>query len=549
METPRVAQLPGLAAVVEDDDEFRVSAAAAAAAAAKAKAKANRRVGFVVVNIDESEVSVKSSSTGSSLAEASLAEASLPWDFTSPASSRSDDASPEGSEPSGDQLEKYAQRWRISAEVAACGSGTGLRAHTQASSAQPAQAATADDSVAESLDVEVSVMAHSHRYSEMRRSELGSFSGFEREPSEMRGSGDKFGRRLARDRNSQSSSQSSSGNSMSSVSSATLSKALAMHQTALEEATSVAKRLEAPAEDEPLLALSRSSMDSRARRQRFLSMVVLWALPTACCVWYAAAIFFPIEATAAAPALLWTPGASVWVNGTVSCCPKPALCSEGWAQFWLLVAARLSAFAMYPSLLLVFLSKCHAALRFLSRTFVAELLPLSHLHDMHTFHGLVFASLALLHTVVHLVRWGLRGEIRPFLGRWTGTSGAIGMALMLAVTGSMLMPRLLRCPKRLSRLAALGNAPFELRFNIHYCFILLAVALCIHSSRLLILTLVAVCAWMSDYVYQVICRTFRLDVVEFTRLEDGGVQVLWSNPKGFGICHRGLELRTLSRQV
>eukprot|EP00964_Phaeocystis_antarctica_P131560 scaffold95478_cov69-Phaeocystis_antarctica.AAC.1 len=60
-------------------------------------------------------------------------------------------------------------------------------------------------------------------------------------------------------------------------------------------------------------------------------MVVLWALPTACCVWYAAAIFFPIEATAAAPALLWTPGASVWVNGTVSCCPKPALCSEGWA--------------------------------------------------------------------------------------------------------------------------------------------------------------------------------------------------------------------------
>ena len=154
METPRVAQLPGLAAVIEDDDEFRVSAAAAVVAAAKA-AKANRRVGFVVVNIDESEVSVKSSSTGSSLAEASLAEASLPWDFTSPASSRSDDASPEGSEPSGDQLEKNAQRWRISAGVAACGSGTGLRAHTQASSAQPAQAATADDSVAESLDVEV----------------------------------------------------------------------------------------------------------------------------------------------------------------------------------------------------------------------------------------------------------------------------------------------------------------------------------------------------------------------------------------------------------
>lgn len=90
----------------------------------------------------------------------------------------------------------------------------------------------------------------------------------------------------------------------------------------------------------------------------------------------------------------------------------------------------------------------------------------------------------------------------------------------------MLLPRLLRCP-RLGRLAALGKTPFELRFNIHYCFIPLAVALCIHAgSRLQVLTLVATSVWMSDYVYQVIFRTFRLDVVEFTRLQDGGVQVL-----------------------
>ena len=126
----------------------------------------------------------------------------------------------------------------------------------------------------------------------------------------------------------------------------------------------------------------------------------------------------------------------------------------------------------------------------------------------------------------------------------------------------MLLPRLLQCPK-LGRLTALGKTPFELRFNMHYCFIPLAVALCIHAERLLILTLVATCAWLSDYTYQVVFRTFRLDVVEFTRLKDGGVQardrsrdsngtspsyhshtphpelstvpsqVLWANPKGF----------------
>ena len=199
-----------------------------------------------------------------------------------------------------------------------------------------------------------------------------------------------------------------STNHLGDVSDGTLAKNAAVRQAAHDQAKAVeSERLSGQdvAEDDPLLdGSSRSSMDTRARRQRFFSMLVLWAVPTACTVWYAAAIFFPVDAQAAAPVLLWTPGATVWINGTVvSCCPKPALCSEGWVQFWLLVAARVSAFAMYPSMLLVFLSKCHAALRFLSRTFVAELLPLSHFHDTHTFHGILFASLALLHTVVHLV--------------------------------------------------------------------------------------------------------------------------------------------------
>ena len=287
---------------------------------------------------------------------------------------------------------KYAQKkWLASAEAAA-----------------GAEEATADDSVPQSLDVELSVrLSFCTEESSARTS--------------SRRTRDKFRSSVFRVQ--------------------TLIKAgdeaRASQQAAVNQAAAVSERLSlAAAEDEPLLDdSSRSSMDSRVRRQRILSMVVLWALPTACCVWYAAAIFFPVGAQAAVPALLWTPGAAAWVNGKISCCPKPALCSEGWAQFWLLVAARLSAFAMYPSLLLVFLSKCHAVLRFLSRTFVAEILPISHLHDMHTFHGLVFASLALCHTVVHLVRWGLRGEIDNLLGRWTGMSGTIGMALMLAVTG------------------------------------------------------------------------------------------------------------------
>jgi len=248
-------------------------------------------------------------------------------------------------------------------------------------------------------------------------------------------------------------------------------------QAAVLQATAVSKKMQERldiSEEESLLAHADSVLEARSRKQRVFGGV-LWALPTAFSVWYAAAIFFVPSAHVVAPALLWTPGVTTWVNGTLMCCPKPSLCSEGWAQFWLLVAARLSAFAMYPSLLLVFFSKCHASLRFLSRSFVAELLPFAHLHSMHTVQGVAFASLALLHTFVHLVRWGLRGELAIHCGLWAGMSGLFGMALMLGTTCSMLLPRLQ------GRLAALGKAPFELRFRVHWLFLPLGFVLCYHA--------------------------------------------------------------------
>ena len=40
-------------------------------------------------------------------------------------------------------------------------------------------------------------------------------------------------------------------------------------------------------------------------------------------------------------------------------------------------------------------------------------------------------------------------------------------------------------------------------------------------------------SWGLDYLYVLVFRTFRLDVVELTRLPDGGVQMLFTNPTGF----------------
>jgi len=83
--------------------------------------------------------------------------------------------------------------------------------------------------------------------------------------------------------------------SLSDVEVGTLTKTASMLQAAQDRATAVKnKRLSSQVpDDDPLLAgSSRSSMVTRARRQGILSFLILWALPTACTVWYAAAIFF-----------------------------------------------------------------------------------------------------------------------------------------------------------------------------------------------------------------------------------------------------------------
>ena len=360
------------------------------------------RADDVVVNIDEPPIFVGSS-------DSPVAEPSLPWDFRSRSQTYAEKKSLTNAEAAaaaagveGEVAEAVAlaevETDRLSAIRSSLGPNEGLvgaivehftslmknkSSHT-AQTPSEMKSGNFDNSVMSQWD---SPRNSSHLYASSRNSNLSDVSdGFSAEAAVYE---------AARNTN------------FSDVSFGTFAKTASMLQAAQDQAAAVeSKRLSSQevTDDGPLVAgSSRSSMDTRARRQRILSSLILWALPTACTVWYAAAIFFPADAQAAVPALLWTPGDSVWVNGTVSCCPKPALCSEGWAQFWLLVAARLSAFAMYPSMLLVFLSKCHAALRFLSRTFVAELLPLSHLHDMHSFHGILFASLALLHTAVHLV--------------------------------------------------------------------------------------------------------------------------------------------------
>lgn len=226
--------------------------------------------------------------------------------------------------------------------------------------------------------------------------------------------------------------------------------------------------------------------------------------------------------------MLWTHGAlETGENGTAAACPKPSLCAEGWGQIVMLMIARLTAFSLYVSMALTMWTKCHALNYFLSYTYVAHMIPFEYLHTLHRANGIAFCVLALAHTIAHFIRWGMReaaghvGELAYFCRSAAGFSGVVGMSLMLCIVTPMAIPRL---KKALS---------FERRLWLHWLFVPLAFCMCVHSTRTLVITLIFVGLWLLDFTYVVLFRTFRLEMVELTRLDDGGVQMLWVNPPGF----------------
>ena len=274
-------------------------------------------------------------------------------------------------------------------------------------------------------------------------------------------------------------------------------------------------------------------------KEKFLNNLCAWiCIIQLLVLWYAAAIFFPRDSTSfnrAATKIFWTDGAlETSINGTDTVCPKEELCAEGWGEIVLLMLSRLTAFAMYVTISLVYVTKCHSLTHFLARTYIAELIPLEYLHLAHKTQGLLFFVLAVLHTIGHLLRWGVRGESARMISKSVGVSGIVALLVMVVIVASMALPALKR------------RWSFELRINLHAGRIvecLLLAALLIHSTRAGLMTLLFMGVWFLDVLYMLLMRTWRLEVVELTRIaadgKDGaqdstaGVQMLWRNPDGF----------------
>ena len=202
-------------------------------------------------------------------------------------------------------------------------------------------------------------------------------------------------------------------------------------------------------------------------------------LPTIVSLLFSIAILFPCGARQRFPLLLWTDGTlEISEEGKWTLCPRDSVCSEGAVQILLIVTSRLTAFASYTVIGMVFLSKMHCSIHWMSSTLASTIIPLERLHNVHKKTGTIYILLILLHTVAHFVRWSIRQEIMKRINTQVGFSGLIGILSIIVVVLSM------------TSLGKKAITTFESRLNLHYLFLVLAGALFFHTARCRYITMV-----------------------------------------------------------
>ena len=224
-----------------------------------------------------------------------------------------------------------------------------------------------------------------------------------------------------------------------------------------------------------------NSSNKRYLSEMNMFYIKFFALPIFVSLLYATAILFPPEARKKASLLLWTDGALVkdTNENRASFCPRKSICSDGILQIFLIAISRLTAFASYVLMGQTFLSKMHCTIHALSTSYVGSVIPLAKLHNVHKNAGMWYTLLAVVHTITHLIRWAIRGDLQ-MINTSNGISGVVGVVCIVLTIVSMTA-----LAKKLKSLT------FEMRFNAHWTFIIvLNVALCFHTSRSRVIVLI-----------------------------------------------------------
>ena len=152
----------------------------------------------------------------------------------------------------------------------------------------------------------------------------------------------------------------------------------------------------------------------------------------------------------------------VIVNGSF----RPIVANN--ALEWVFLAiARGTAFAIYPDIFVIFLSKCRATLALLS-SIPYGMYMFQDMHDVHAYCGRFIAQMVAIHTLFHLIRWGIAGNINLLIDSAAGVTGLIATTVTPLITVLMMTESVRK------------RVQFEVRKAIHYLFFVFSISLIWH---------------------------------------------------------------------
>ena len=148
---------------------------------------------------------------------------------------------------------------------------------------------------------------------------------------------------------------------------------------------------------------------------------------------------------------------------------KRAVVAKDRASMIFLGISRISAFTLYPPMILIFMTKCKATINFLMKTPVS-LFMVDDQHELHAFCGRYIAIDVWIHTIFHCLRWGIQGNINLL---WTNQTGLSGLIVVLACP-------LITFPMFINTIRL--SMTYEVRKALHYLFYLFAIGMCFHNK-------------------------------------------------------------------
>ena len=199
----------------------------------------------------------------------------------------------------------------------------------------------------------------------------------------------------------------------------------------------------------------------------------------------------------------------LYVNGDY----RPVV-AQGTFELVCLGTSRMSAFSLYPVMVLAFFSKCKATLNYFEKTPISMFM-IKDEHKLHSYCGRFIAFDVWVHTLFHLLRWAHQGNISLL---WTSAAGLSGL---IAVVATPFITFLMMYFKAV--------LPYEIRKGLHYLFYVFAIGLCFHvppsgipnGGFIAYVLGISIGVYTLDRLYVIFFMTERIDTSKFEVLPSG----------------------------